>query len=196
MSENIIIGLGTGRCGTVSLSNLLNSQKDSFFSHEWDESHKWDSNIYYFKNYLEGLGCLPLIDFYGDVSFYNLPYCTDLQKLYTNIKFIILKRDRQETINSYIAKTPGRNHWQAHDGSSFRFCNWDKCYPKFNANNKADAIGMYWDMYYEQCSKLDQSKCYHLNTEDLNNEEKCLDMLSFCNFESPTYFKAHDNKTE
>ena len=33
-NKKVILGIGTGRCGTVSLSHLLNKQKDSRFSHE------------------------------------------------------------------------------------------------------------------------------------------------------------------
>ena len=34
MKKQLIIGLGTGRCGTVSLSELLTSQKNTTVSHE------------------------------------------------------------------------------------------------------------------------------------------------------------------
>ena len=37
LSENrtLILGLGTGRCGTLAVSKLLNQQIDSDVSHEW-----------------------------------------------------------------------------------------------------------------------------------------------------------------
>ena len=34
MTKKIIFGLGTGRCGTVSLSHLLNEQSNAYFTHE------------------------------------------------------------------------------------------------------------------------------------------------------------------
>lgn len=193
--KNIIIGLGTGRCGTVSLTNLLSLQDSCVANHEYrmkNQARVWGNNFTALKEYIDNKS----EKFVCEVSFYNLPEVDRLIDRYNNVKFIIMKRDKQETIDSYMKKTIGRNHWQEHDGTRYRYCEWDSAYPKFNGNDKADSIGMYWDMYYHLCDHIDQSLCYTMNTNDLNDEAKCLDMLSFCGFKSPKYLKIKLNQTK
>ena len=133
--------------------------------------------------------------FVGDVSFYNLPYANNIINDYPDVKFVILQRDRTETIRSYLKKTSGRNHWQDHKGSGFRLCPWDQCYPKFTANNKEHALEQYWELYYNTCKDIDQSRCFWMSTSELNEETKCKEMLTFCGYETPVYEQIQLNKT-
>lgn len=195
--KNIIIGLGTGRCGTVSLTNLFKSQSSCVAEHEYTAHNSqhgevWGDNFMELVDYIESKS----EKFVCEISFYNLPYIDQLIDRYDDVKFIIMKRDRQETINSYLKKTINRNHWQEHDGTRYKYCKWDSAYPKFEGADKADSIGMYWDYYYETCSNINQALCYNLNLDDLNNEGKCLDMLSFCGFVSPKYLNIKLNQTK
>lgn len=191
-NKNVIIGLGTGRCGTVSLTNLLNSQDCCVAEHESNAGKEtWGDNFkdlsYYIDNKSEKYVC--------EVSFYNLPYTNQLIAKYDNVKFVILKRDRQEVIDSYMKKTSGRNHLQLHDGTHYKHCVWDSAYPKFKEDvDKAGSIGLFWDMYYNSCADIDQSLCYNMNTDDLNDEVECLNMLNFCGFKTPIYTKYKSNQ--
>ena len=106
---------------------------------------------------------------------------------YEDIRFVILKRDKKETIKSYMKKTQGRNHWMVHDGSVWSLDIWDRCYPKFDTKTKEEALSRYYDHYYELCQQLPQNKCFWLNTEDLNNKEKSEQMLKFCGFSNPKF---------
>lgn len=192
----IIIGLGTGRCGTVSLTNLFKLQSSCGAEHEHTAHNSqhgeiWGKNFTGLVDYIENRS----EKYICDVSFYNLPYVEQLIDMFDNVKFVVMKRDRQETIDSYMRKTSGRNHWQIHNGTRYKHCPWDSIYPKFEGTDKADAIGKYWDYYYNTCSNIDQSLCYNLNTSDLNNKEKCLDMLNFCGFESPVYKYIKSNQS-
>ena len=189
--NNLIVGLGTGRCGTVSLSKLLTCQKDSYFSHEWDGPHPWNSNFDKFLSYVNDIK----YNFHGDVAFYNLPYVNSILDVYPDTKFIILKRDKNETVKSYMNKTKGRNHWQVHDGKNFSYCDWDKSYPKFEAKNKEEAISLYWDYYYKECSKINPKNCVHMFTHELNDEKKCLEVLDWCGFPNPIYERKKLNQS-
>lgn len=191
MNKNVIIGLGTGRCGTVSLSKLLNAQKNSYFSHEWGGAHAWNSYFNKFSSYIDHMQ----YEFCGDVAFYNLPYVSSILELYPNAKFIILKRDKNETIKSYMNKTKETNHWEFHDGKKFKYCDWDHCYPKFEARDKSEAIGMYWEYYYKECSKINPKNCFYISTDELNDEKKCLELLNWCGFTKPIYRLSHFNKS-
>lgn len=185
--DRLIIGLGTGRCGTVSLTKLLSKQKDTYASHEHIGARvAWGCD---FTEVVKSISQQNrfIRKFNADVSFYNLPYVKDFLEHYHDVKFIILKRNRDEVIQSFDHKTAGKNHWQKHSGAYYTKCEWDKCFPNFEAVSKKDAIGKWWDFYYDECESISQDICYHLNTEDLNNKNKCLDMLRFCGYDEPIY---------
>ena len=197
--KKVILGVGTGRCGTMSLSNLLNLQKNSNFTHELDQKDRlpWEINLDKFNHYLESIITREK-SFVGDVSFYLLPYVHFVLEKFPDSKIIILQRDKEQTVSSYLKKVPKRNHWMPHRGFHwFLDPNWDPCYPKFQAKTKKEAIAMYYDLYYETCKNLITQKpnnLFWIKTEDLNNEQRCLEMLEFCGFEEPIWEKSHKNK--
>lgn len=192
--KNLIIGLGTGRCGTMSLSKLLTAQENCFVTHEMGGRPllSWNKDEYLFENYYRLIKNRRQ-QFIGDVAFYNLPYAIDYLSKNEKTVFVILRRDKQETIKSYLKKTEGRNHCITHDGSKWRLDSWDKCYPKFDVTEKEAALSAYYDHYYELCNQLPQEKCFWMKTNELNNEQKCIEMLKFCGFLNPTYIKFKKN---
>jgi len=194
VNKRLIFGLGTGRCGSMSLANLLTYQSDCLISHElggapwltWEPSKSLNVFMNRIVNRRESI--------VGDVSFYSLPYANILMDRYDDVRFVILKRDKEETIKSYMKKTQGRNHWMLHNGSVWRLDIWDRCYPKFNVETKEEALSRYYDHYYELCQQLPQDKCFWLQSSELNDESKCLEMLKFCGIESPRFkiFKKNE----
>lgn len=184
MSEKkIIIGLGTGRCGTVSLSTLLNKQEGVVVTHErvrlpWVVNKKRFSA--FFDNLLKNPS--PVV---GDVSFYLLPYVDIILNGFDDVKFICLQRDKESTIKSYLGKVePPRNNWQDIGVKDI----WDECFPTYDKGlTKAQSIGKYWDDYYD-ASKEWQSKIPDkfklFNTNDLNTDEGVSSILNFCELES------------
>ena len=195
-NKKVILGIGTGRCGTVSLSDLLNQQENAFFSHElkikiqkevdyniplpWQyDKKKFDSDWHSILNY-DG-------KYVGDVSMFWLPYLEKILDNSEGLKVICLQRDKQEVVNSYLKKTEGRNHWIKHDGKQWDSCPWDKSYPNFEASNKEDALKKYWDYYYELVDDLikkypDRIKIFQM--KDLNNAKQVEDLLVFAGFEN------------
>ena len=95
--SQIVIGLGTGRCGTMSLAYLLDWQENSEVYHEkaqyaipWkggekviDEFLQWASEVAKRKQLV------------GDVALYYLNYVEYLLSLNHNVKFLCLQRDRE-----------------------------------------------------------------------------------------------------
>lgn len=194
--KNMIIGLGTGRCGSMSLANLLSFQSNCLVSHEMGGRPwlPWKKDKDSFDNYYRLISSRKQ-QFTGDVSFYNLPYAVDYLSKNEKTVFVILQRDKQDTINSYLKKTEGRNHWIVHNGSKWRLDSWDKCYPKFDVTEKEAALSAYYDHYYDLCEQLPQEKCFWMKTSQLNNKQNCIDMLRFCGFESPSFIKLKRNSS-
>ena len=195
-NKKVILGIGTGRCGTVSLSHLLNKQKDSRFSHElkikiekktdyntplpWEYNDKafnsaWNSILHYNGHSV------------GAVSMFWLPYLEKLFSISEDLKVICLQRNKQGVINSYLKKTEGRNHWIKHDGKQWDFCPWDNSYPNFEVQNKEEALNKYWDYYYQLVDGLMQkypNRIKIFQITDLNNEKKVEELLTFAGFKN------------
>ena len=190
MAKRLIIGLGTGRCGTVSLKALLALQSGTHATHETMLlPHKFNERK--FAAYMKKLQNRPQ-EIVADVALWNLPYVTSILAEYHKTKFICLKRDKEQVIKSYMAKTPNRNHWTQQDSKFWsdkkwpreKRCPYRSCYPRFDAS-KEKAIGLYWD-YYDAVSATyeisfpDNFRIFPV--EDLNTRDGCEKILSFAGY--------------
>lgn len=163
----LLIGLGSGRSGTVSLSRFLDAQPDSFIVHEgaydsfirFSHGHllPWEVDRSKFERWLRGLERAARgARFCGDVASYLLPYVPLIRAAHPDTRFLCLRRSREETVRSFMRKTPGVNPWITHDGTLWRHYRWDKIFPKVRATEKAAAIGEYWDVYYAQAEAYER----------------------------------------
>lgn len=204
----IVIGLGSGRTGTASLAHLFDSQPGGLCFHELNPSGAvFDGNpqpmlntIAEFQAILKGgdrrllaidyarpasvatyekLQRMENVRLLGDIAFYYLNYVEDILAVNGSVKFVCIKRDKTQTVESWLKKsTVGRwpslwladrikslltrtpfhreyNYWMAHDGSHWMPDPvWDKTFPKFQAAGKRDAIEQYWEDYYRKADRL------------------------------------------
>lgn len=204
----IVIGLGSGRTGTASLSRLFNSQLDAVCFHELNPTGcVFEGNpqpvlntIAEFNRIIAGgpkarlaidyarpasvatyeaLQKRDRIRLMGDIAYYYLKYVDDILEQDPNVRFVCIKRDRTETVDSWLEKSSinrwtslqiadrlksmivrvpyheSKNFWQAHDGTRYQPDPvWDKTFPKFEANSKREAIEKYWDYYYDEAARL------------------------------------------
>ncbi len=178
----LAIGLGTGRSGTHSLTQLLDAAGDGRFPHEMSPHLPWDVDNDLLERRIEQLtrsGVGPV----GDVAFYYLPYVELMLDHHTETRFIALRRDRAATVDSYLSKTEDRNHWMQHDGTQWRpDPMWDRCYPKYDVDDIETAIGRYWDEYYTEVGRLSElypDSVRHWSTEALNEPDGVREILSF-----------------
>ena len=233
----IVIGLGTGRCGTASLAHLISAQPNSICFHELNPScirHSGTvqpilNTINEFDRIIDGgdtslltvdlsrkpgaimydkLRSMGSVNTIGDVAFYYLFYVDRMIETNKNIRFICLKRDREETIQSWmrksaihrwrsrkladrisawITRTPyyqGMNFWQEHDGTKWKPDPvWDKCFPNYQGRTKRESIAKYWDEYYQIASILEKKNSDFFRIFDmklLNDPRSRAEILSFC----------------
>ena len=185
MEKQLIIGLGTGRCGTVSLYRLLKFQKYSFFTHESKPLLTWKFNKDLIDNKLRKYSNKDE-KYSGEVNLSFLPYVEYIIKKNPSSKFIVLKRSKEEVVSSFVKHSGLLNHnyWVAHGGKGYRKAGkWDRMFPKYHAETKEEAIGLYWEDYNRQVEKL--IKRYPKNikvfqTKDLNSYESVKEILDFC----------------
>lgn len=204
----IVIGLGSGRTGTASLAKLISSQHAAICFHELNPAGSVFSGnpqpalntINEFQEILDGgdprrlaidysrpmsvktygeLQAMSQVRLLGDVAFYYLSYVDEILEANKNVRFVCIKRDKEQTgtsweaktairrwpslwladrLKSLITRTPfytSKNHWQAHDGSVYQPDPvWDSCFPDIEAGSRREAIDLYWDRYYEEAERL------------------------------------------
>lgn len=199
MKKQLIIGLGTGRCGTVSLYRLLDSQKNSDINHESKPLLTWKFSKKAIDSKLKQI-LKRNRKYVGDVAFYYLPYVEYILNKYSGTKFICLKRPKEEVIGSFVEHTNklNWNHWINHDGKKWKKTGaWDKCFPKYNIKRKDEAIKKYWKEYYKEVNKL--VKKYPKNikvfeTKILNSGQGVASILKFCKIEKTDQRIIHNIK--
>ena len=212
IEKQLIISIGTGRSGSVSLSQFLSHQKNMRVLHEGKIEEKKIRTLIKWKNNSSEL--FQWIDFlsrynsekhfFGDTGMYFLPYTKEIIQQYPNVKIIGLVRDKESVVNSYLNKTKGRNHWFNHDGTKWETDDkWDPCYPKYNESDKKKALELYWEDYDKTTKELQikfpkQVKMWTI--EEFNTEfgkNNILDFIGY-NFERDTSsnFKLNQIKKE
>ena len=129
----MIVGLGTGRCGTVSLAKWLGTFHEAsprFTEHTTvqeieDHANTWTKRA---KNYKFTPGDVSLTQIYA------LDYWVK-----TDATIILLMRDREETASSIYYYQRGQHIWQKH-------------FPQFDFSTIKGCLD-YWDWYYEKALK-------------------------------------------
>tara|TARA_Y100001972_G_C7616541_1_gene309200 strand:- start:47 stop:676 length:630 start_codon:yes stop_codon:yes gene_type:complete len=175
-----VIGLGTGRCGTTSLSKLLQKVGLSV-PHELRPVVNWSTG-----KAKDRLNLIKSLNLDGDVAFWYLNLVEDMNKISENIRFICLERNIDEVVYSYLNKTIGRNHWINHDGTRWhKDPIWDQCYPKYNIVKKSEAIRLYCEEYQRRSREfeknMDNFKIFHINS--LNSKSGVQSILKFLNID-------------
>lgn len=178
--------MGTGRCGTVSISELLNKQPNCNSRHEhyllpWIvDSNKVDrfiKAIYRDKKH----------ENHFEVTSSYLTSVPTIHILDKSIKFACLKRNKDDVVKSFIKKVGKKHHWTCHDDREIT-PHWDCIFPTYDTIHGLkislkNAISLYWDEYYriaEQYEKLYPEHFKIFNTHDvLNNKSGQISLFDF-----------------
>jgi hypothetical protein len=202
MNPSCAVFSGNPQChlNTVSeFQKLLRGGNRAYLSIDY-------SRPYSVRTY-EKLQVMQKLNLIGDIAYYYLSYVDDLIGAVPECVFICIKRDKSQTVNSWLKKSSIKrwpslwladrlksaltrtpfyteyNYWQEHDGSRWKKDPvWDSCFPKFQASSKEEAIGMYWDFYYLEAERLqmkypDQFRVF--DVQDLSHSEGQRRILSF-----------------
>lgn len=181
--QRIIIGLGTGRCGTHSLAYLLAKQLDTKARHEGCElpwimdEEELARNLAKTTRTQRSIVC--------DVASYWLSYVEELLLIAPNTRFICLRRPRTEFAVSMMRKTQK-------DLCCSRVDGWFGCFPNLHTESvigkaRQDGFEQYWDIYNEKTLSLNEKyECFKIfETVDLNSPEKQFEILTHCGYSNP-----------
>ena len=155
----VVVGVGSGRCGTHSLACLLDAQPHLRVSHEhlpllpWDNSKGGFGLRRRFEEMHEKRGG----HIVGDVAFYYLNYLERILEEFPSARIVALKRSCEETVSSFerwIGRH-GWNHWTS-DRQSVVTSGYDHCYPTYGACTLREGAQRYWNECYERLEDLSE----------------------------------------
>ena len=176
----LVIGLGTGRCGTVTLYHVLRRQPGcgATVSHELHPVLPWTPGTQEkgaqlvarrvrqllarsaaFGRLEPGAGEVPLV---ADVSSSYLPHVQAILALEPGTRFVVLQRSRGEVVRSFLAKDKGVDLWSAcaASGNWTTFTRyWAGAHPKIpcppgQGPDQERSLGAYWDLYAATVAQL------------------------------------------
>ncbi len=179
--KKMVIGLGTGRCGTMSLSHLLDKQAGFDVTHE-TEHLPWVCSREKLHRCISSIQLRSSAACAGDVAFYYLPYVNVIAEM-IDVRFICLWREKRETVESFLRKLDGENPFVSMPSCGFGMSD---SFPKYEMSLKA-ALEFYWDKYYEEASRLASSHFRLWPTSILNDVEGQKQILEYVGIIEPTY---------
>lgn len=173
--KKFVIGIGTGRCGTVTLSTVLSGCKGCNVKHEFFEGGKtlpWEYSQNCMMQKCVAIGMLEG-SLVGDVASYYLNYVEHIPKSLSPLKVVHIYRNKNAMVKSFMAKTKGRNNWGTNAGL------WNHCFPTYDLP-KQQAIEKYYDEYMEKVEEL-KSKLdvFEICVTDINHREKRDELFDF-----------------
>ena len=182
--NRVVIGLGSGRCGTASLASLLSKQDGACVTHEncpmpWEfEPLVWNWNMDKLMSGKKPYDTLVI----GDVGYYWVNHVERLLGVFPDTRFVCLKRDRTETMDSYMVKSSGLNVHPTDD--------WFRMFPRYDLP-KREAVGAMWDDYYKTAEAW-QEKYPELfaimdMNEALNTKNGMVGMMEHLGIENPVF---------
>lgn len=130
----LVLGLGSGRCGSTSLARVLAGVENVCATHENPPMLHWSPTADQLRVHVRRFRML--LDRFGlvfDSAHWWLNAADRMTEEFDGVKMIGLIRDPGDCARSFLAiKGSGRNsinHWVDHDGTFWKPALWDRFYP-------------------------------------------------------------------
>jgi len=190
VSQALLFGCGTGRCGTKSLLTLLNTQAGIGMTQErhplpWSvELARCDAAVEAIRKSSHDYAIV------GDIAPWWLPYAQRLIEVH-HARLIVLQRDRVGTVSSYLrTRHDCASLWPDPEralGDDEFGRSWWHGLPKFGGN-PPHAARRLWDFYYELAEQTLHRWPFAvrwLNMDAMNNPRDQAALLHWVGIERP-----------
>ncbi len=162
MDQRIVLGIGTGRCGTNALAHFLNQQPEFDVTHEQWPLLPWTSRFAadLIRERFARIRRQRTARVIGDVASFYLPYLDEALKLERDLRVICLKRPRDDVVRSFgdwldkVHPLP-TNHWAQQPAPGwYHEPVYTRMFPQYDLQDRAAGIARYWDEYYARAADL------------------------------------------
>ena len=165
--SRFVIGMGTGRCGSTSLSYLLSGCRGVLVTHEEIPGPRWPPKPkhvgkalrFLLEGRFEDVPGVRAPHTTGDVALYWGPYVEPMIKYIPEIKVIGLVREKSECVDSLH---------ETFQSDSYITQPAVQAYPTVEGEGR-EAWANYWDLYYDLIRDLEQK--YPDNVTSIRTEE-------------------------
>jgi len=134
----VVLGLGTGRCGSTSLAVAFRALENALATHETPPMIFWEPQPEQVAFHLKRL------DFFSryyavvfDASHWWLNVAELFLEQFPEGRLVGLHRDTDSCVRSFLrfkGTDPGTlNHWTTRDDKRWALSTWDPCYPSYTA---------------------------------------------------------------
>jgi hypothetical protein len=138
----LVLGIGSGRCGSTTLTELMTTVEGSVSTHENPPVIFWDQQDEQVAFHLRRFELLrqyfPLV---FDAAHWWINVVDNLFAIFPDAKIIGLYRDIEQCVRSFM-RMKGRgldseNHWVPSDNGIWRTGDWDRAYPTYPVPDNA-----------------------------------------------------------
>ncbi len=192
--NRLLLVAGTGRCGLLSLVNVLNRQPGAKVSFEeppllpWKAGDRGRLIRERFARWQRARGSGVL----GDAASFYVPYLEEVLAVEPGLRVIGLKRPREETVGSFTRfldeyNAFPTNHWANELAVGWHHDPlWTRCFPQYETANREEGVRRYWEDYYRTLAELaekhpNQVRVFEM-AEALNTEAGQRAVLDFAGF--------------
>lgn len=194
--RKLILGLGSGRCGTTTLSHLFRIQEGCRCSHEYFSTSeygiKWKEDFDVMKACVVRilLNDAPIV---GDVAFYWINYVPHVLSLVRDARLICLKRDEDETVASFESR-PAEFKTRYNFKDQLAIYGDEKftghAFPRYRDVSPNESLHLYYKEYYEIAERMEHFYPNNFKIFDigyLNHKEGQKEILDFTGFTNHIY---------
>ena len=187
MGREGFIGIGTGRCGTVSLVEIVAACSRTSVTHEryLADWYKLDPPEDPIRNLIANIEAHRGRDVLcGEVQAHVLPHLPFIRRHLPDTKVVCMHRAKQEVVNSFLSWAPGYTTLRPAD--KIFLMNNPKPGPKTYANKfpiidaatPEQAWGFWWE-FYELMVQSIADPIFHMNVNDLNDDSRVGQLFDF-----------------
>jgi hypothetical protein len=195
MSQRFILGIGSGRCGTLSLAHVLAAQPETQASHEDPPLLPWkpqpgrpvmEQRLVRWRKKFKNARVI------ADVASFYLPYIEQAIAQEPDLRVVVLKRPREEVVESFCKwldrlNPLNINHWAERPPHGWHHDPiWTRIFPQYDIEDREQGIRRYWDEYDARVGELVlrfPENVRVFGTHDaLNTEAGQRELLSFAGY--------------
>ena len=191
MDQRLVLVIGSGRCGTHAVAQLLSRQPDANVTHEQPPLLPWKpySSTAVIRVRLARMRRERPQQLIGDAASFYLPYLEEAMGAEPDLRVICLKRPCEDVVASFcqwldtVHPLP-TNHWAANPASAWHHDPiWTRIFPQYELGDRQEGIRRYWREYYETVERLlvrfpERIRVFPSH-DGLNSETAQRELLSF-----------------
>jgi hypothetical protein len=148
--NRLIIGTGSGRCGTHSLAELFDSQENIVAFHEMKPVMPWKFSRKHFHERVARLGLMDGI--ICDVALYHSAYLSHFIRKWPSTRVIVLQRDKEMTVASFNMAFIAKDYFRDDEETPM---DWKAAFPTYSKDeSKWSATQKYYEDYYNRIAEL------------------------------------------